>query len=104
MALEDLLGTFEGRLEGWGKTRALASLKARMSSSQQHVLPTVPPQLLVAEGVGQVTAIVGQSLDLPCQASGSPVPTIQYVWNWTGRAIGCVGCEEGDVCVSHSCS
>lgn len=50
-----------------------------MNSSQQHFLPTVPPQLLVAEGMGQVTAIVGQSLDLPCQATGSPVPTIQYV-------------------------
>lgn len=55
-----------------------------MSSSQQHVLPTVPPQLLVAEGMGQVTATVGQSLDLPCQASGSPVPTIQYVQNCSG--------------------
>lgn len=56
-----------------------------MSSSQQHVVPTVPPQLLVAEGMAQVTATVGQSLDLPCQASGSPVPTIQYVGNWLRR-------------------
>lgn len=50
-----------------------------MSSRQQRFLSTVPPQLLVAEGMGQVTAIVGHTLDLPCQASGSPVPTIQYV-------------------------
>lgn len=64
-----------------------------MSSSQQHVLPTVPPQLLVADGMGQVTATVGQSLDLPCQASGSPVPTIQYVQNCPGR--GQVECGLG---------
>ncbi|XP_012576655.1 PREDICTED: hemicentin-2 [Condylura cristata] len=41
----------------------------------------VPPQLLVAEGLGQVTALVGQPLELPCQASGSPVPTIQWLQN-----------------------
>ncbi|XP_054980117.1 LOW QUALITY PROTEIN: hemicentin-2 [Sorex araneus] len=45
----------------------------------------VPPQLLVAEGVGQVTALVGQPLDLPCQASGSPAPTIQWLHN--GRPV-----------------
>ncbi|XP_073909095.1 hemicentin-2 isoform X2 [Castor canadensis] len=41
----------------------------------------VPPQLLVAEGLGQVNTIVGQSLDLPCQASGSPMPSIQWLQN-----------------------
>ncbi|XP_008585904.1 PREDICTED: hemicentin-2-like, partial [Galeopterus variegatus] len=41
----------------------------------------VPPQLLVAEGSGQVTTIVGQPLELPCWASGSPVPTIRWLHN-----------------------
>ncbi|KAM4877133.1 hemicentin-2 [Thomomys bottae] len=41
----------------------------------------VPPQLLVAEGVGQVTAVAGESLDLPCQASGSPMPSVQWLQN-----------------------
>ncbi|XP_060056373.1 hemicentin-2 isoform X2 [Erinaceus europaeus] len=41
----------------------------------------VPPQLLVAEGLGQVTALVGQPLALSCQASGSPVPNIQWLQN-----------------------
>ncbi|XP_021050559.1 hemicentin-2 [Mus pahari] len=48
---------------------------------QYSVEMQVPPQLLVADGMGQVTATVGQSLDLPCQASGSPVPTIQWLQN-----------------------
>ncbi|KAF3821003.1 hypothetical protein GH733_011156 [Mirounga leonina] len=38
-------------------------------------------QLLVAEGSSQVTALVGQPLELPCQASGSPVPTLQWLQN-----------------------
>lgn len=46
-------------------------------NTQWGVLPAVPPQLLVAEGLGQVTTLVGQPLDLPCQASGSPTPTVQ---------------------------
>lgn len=49
------------------------------SNQQQRVLLAVPPQLLVAEGSGQVAAIVGQPLELPCRASGSPAPTIQCV-------------------------
>lgn len=52
------------------------------------VLPTVPPQLLVAEGLGQVTTLVGQPLELPCQASGSPVPAIQCVWGSGGQGWG----------------
>ncbi|KAK2497110.1 hypothetical protein MC885_006690 [Smutsia gigantea] len=48
---------------------------------QYSVEVQVPPQLLVAEGLGQVTALVGQTLELPCQASGAPVPTIQWLQN-----------------------
>uniref|UniRef100_A0A8C6W1G7 Hemicentin 2 n=1 Tax=Nannospalax galili TaxID=1026970 RepID=A0A8C6W1G7_NANGA len=48
---------------------------------QYSVEVQVPPQLLVAEGMGQVTAITGQTLDLPCQASGSPMPTIEWLQN-----------------------
>lgn len=50
--------------------------------------PPVPPQLLVAEGSGQVTAHVGQPLELFCQASGSPVPTLQCVWAAGGQGWG----------------
>ncbi|XP_007942419.2 hemicentin-2 [Orycteropus afer afer] len=48
---------------------------------QYSVEVQVPPQLLVAEGLGQVTTIVGQSLELSCQATGTPVPTIQWLQN-----------------------
>lgn len=50
----------------------------------------MPPQLLVAEGLGQVTTLVGQPLEIPCQASGSPVPTIQCVCGGReGEGQGC---------------
>ncbi|XP_076984267.1 hemicentin-2 [Tamandua tetradactyla] len=48
---------------------------------QYSVDMQVPPQLLVAEGLGHVNAIVGQPLDLPCQASGSPMPTVRWLQN-----------------------
>lgn len=60
-------------------------------NTQWGFLPIVPPQLLVAEGLGQVTTLVGQPLDLPCQASGSPAPTIQCVWGGGTRAGGMCG-------------
>lgn len=50
--------------------------------------PPVPPQLLVADGSGQVTALVGQPLELFCQASGSPMPTLQCVWGGGGQGWG----------------
>lgn len=44
----------------------------------------MPPQLLVAEGLGQVTTLAGQPLEIPCQASGSPAPTLQCVCGGRG--------------------
>ncbi|KAM5299409.1 LOW QUALITY PROTEIN: hemicentin-2 [Ctenodactylus gundi] len=64
-----------------GRYRCVASSPAGEAVLQYNVDVQVPPQLLVAEGLGQVTTIVGQSLDLPCQASGSPAPTIQWLQN-----------------------
>ncbi|XP_027279680.1 hemicentin-2 isoform X2 [Cricetulus griseus] len=64
-----------------GLYSCVASSPAGEAVLQYSVEVQVPPQLLVAEGMGQVTAIVGQPLDLPCQASGSPVPTIQWLQN-----------------------
>nr|XP_021529801.1 hemicentin-2 [Aotus nancymaae] len=74
------------RLDSLGEASAglyscVASSPAGEAVLQYSVEVQVPPQLLVAEGLGQVTAIVGQPLELPCQASGSPVPTIQWLQN-----------------------
>ena len=68
--------------------RDLGGLEAGISSTpdtQWWLLSAVAPQLLVAEGLGQVTTLVGQSLYLPCYASGSPVPTIQCVGGGGGQ-------------------
>uniref|UniRef100_A0A2K5KA06 Hemicentin-2 n=1 Tax=Colobus angolensis palliatus TaxID=336983 RepID=A0A2K5KA06_COLAP len=64
-----------------GLYSCVASSPAGEAVLQYSVEVQVPPQLLVAEGLGQVTTIVGQPLELPCQASGSPVPTIQWLQN-----------------------
>ncbi|XP_057580791.1 hemicentin-2 [Hippopotamus amphibius kiboko] len=64
-----------------GLYSCVASSPAGEAVLQYSVEVQVPPQLLVAEGLGQVTTLVGQPLDLPCQASGSPVPTIQWLQN-----------------------
>ncbi|XP_012784766.2 hemicentin-2 [Ochotona princeps] len=64
-----------------GLYSCMASSPAGEAVLQYSVEVQVPPQLLVAEGLGQVTTIVGQPLDLPCQASGSPMPTIQWLQN-----------------------
>ncbi|XP_012372192.1 hemicentin-2 [Octodon degus] len=64
-----------------GLYSCVASSPAGEAVLQYAVEVQVPPQLLVAEGLGQVTAIVGQPLELPCRASGSPVPTIQWLQN-----------------------
>ncbi|XP_014387685.1 PREDICTED: LOW QUALITY PROTEIN: hemicentin-2 [Myotis brandtii] len=59
----------------------MATSPAGEAVLQYAVDVQVPPQLLVAEGLGQVTTLVGQPLEIPCQASGSPVPTIQWLQN-----------------------
>uniref|UniRef100_A0A7N5KTI0 Hemicentin 2 n=1 Tax=Ailuropoda melanoleuca TaxID=9646 RepID=A0A7N5KTI0_AILME len=64
-----------------GPYSCVASSPAGEAVLQYSVEVQVPPQLLVAEGSGQVTALVGQPLELPCQASGSPVPTLQWLQN-----------------------
>ncbi|KAM9207753.1 hemicentin-2 [Dugong dugon] len=74
------------RLESLGEASGglyscVAGSPAGEAVLQYLVEVQVPPQILVAEGLGQVTAIVGQPLELPCQASGSPVPTIQWLQN-----------------------
>uniref|UniRef100_A0A2K6FSN4 Hemicentin 2 n=1 Tax=Propithecus coquereli TaxID=379532 RepID=A0A2K6FSN4_PROCO len=74
------------RLQSPGEaTRGLYSCVASSAAGeavlQYSVEVQVPPQLLVAEGLGQVTTIVGQPLELPCQASGSPVPTVHWLQN-----------------------
>uniref|UniRef100_A0A8C0DZX9 Hemicentin-2 n=1 Tax=Balaenoptera musculus TaxID=9771 RepID=A0A8C0DZX9_BALMU len=64
-----------------GLYSCVASSPAGEAVLQYSVEVQVPPQLLLAEGLGPVTTLVGQPLDLPCQASGSPVPTIQWLQN-----------------------
>nr|XP_021547233.1 hemicentin-2 [Neomonachus schauinslandi] len=64
-----------------GPYSCVASSPAGEAVLQYSVEVQVPPQLLVAEGSSQVTALVGQPLELPCQASGSPVPTLQWLQN-----------------------
>ncbi|XP_036769471.2 hemicentin-2 isoform X1 [Manis pentadactyla] len=64
-----------------GLYSCVASGPAGEAVRQYSVEVQVPPQLLVAEGLGQVTTLVGQTLELPCQASGAPVPTIQWLQN-----------------------
>ncbi|XP_053415690.1 hemicentin-2 [Nycticebus coucang] len=64
-----------------GLYSCVASSPAGEAMLQYSVEVQVPPQLLVAEGLGQVTTIVGQPLELPCQASGSPAPTVQWLQN-----------------------
>ncbi|XP_053523819.1 hemicentin-2 [Artibeus jamaicensis] len=64
-----------------GLYSCVASSPSGEAVLQYNVDVQVPPQLLVAEGSGQVTTLVGQPLELPCQASGSPVPTIQWLQN-----------------------
>ncbi|XP_028353185.1 hemicentin-2 [Physeter macrocephalus] len=64
-----------------GLYSCVASSPAGEALLQYSVEVQVPPQLLLAEGLGPVTTLVGQPLDLPCQASGSPVPTIQWLQN-----------------------
>ncbi|KAM6170210.1 hemicentin-2 [Rhynchocyon petersi] len=70
------LGEASGGLYG-----CVASSPAGEAVLQYSVEVQVPPQLLVAEGLGQVTATVGQSLELPCQATGFPAPTVQWLQN-----------------------
>uniref|UniRef100_A0A452F193 Hemicentin 2 n=1 Tax=Capra hircus TaxID=9925 RepID=A0A452F193_CAPHI len=64
-----------------GLYSCVASSPAGEAVLHYSVEVQVAPQLLVAEGLGQVTTLVGQSLYLPCHASGSPVPTIQWLQN-----------------------
>ncbi|XP_032334547.1 hemicentin-2 isoform X3 [Camelus ferus] len=64
-----------------GLYSCVASSPAGEAVLQYSVEVQVPPQLLVAEGLGQVTTLVGQPLELPCQASGSPLPAIQWLQN-----------------------
>ncbi|KAM9722140.1 hemicentin-2 isoform 3-T3 [Dama dama] len=64
-----------------GLYSCVASSPAGEAVLHYSVEVQVAPQLLVAEGLGQVTTLVGQSLDLPCLASGFPVPTIQWLQN-----------------------
>ncbi|XP_066112042.1 hemicentin-2 isoform X1 [Saccopteryx bilineata] len=64
-----------------GLYSCVASSPAGEAVLQYAVDVQVPPQLLVAEGLGQVTSLVGQPLELPCQASGSPLPTLQWLQN-----------------------
>uniref|UniRef100_F1S0Y1 Hemicentin-2 n=1 Tax=Sus scrofa TaxID=9823 RepID=F1S0Y1_PIG len=64
-----------------GLYSCVASSPAGEAMLQYSVEVQVAPQLLVAEGLGQVTTLVGQPLELPCQASGSPVPTVQWLQN-----------------------
>ncbi|XP_035878268.1 hemicentin-2 [Phyllostomus discolor] len=64
-----------------GLYSCVASSPAGEAVLQYAVDVQVPPQLLVAEGAGQVTTLVGQPLELPCQASGSPEPTVQWLQN-----------------------
>ncbi|XP_061289826.1 hemicentin-2 isoform X2 [Bos javanicus] len=64
-----------------GLYSCVASSPAGEAVLHYSVEVQVAPQLLVAEGLGQVTTLVGQSLYLPCYASGSPVPTIQWLQN-----------------------
>ncbi|XP_039085354.1 hemicentin-2 [Hyaena hyaena] len=73
-------------LEGVGEASGglyscVASSPAGEAVLQYSVEVQVPPQLLVAEGLGQVTALTGQPLELPCRASGSPAPTLQWLQN-----------------------
>ncbi|XP_054440698.1 hemicentin-2 [Pteronotus mesoamericanus] len=83
------------RLEAGGSVLSLESLGAASGGLYSCVASSpageavlhyavdvqVPPQLLVAEGLGHVTTLVGQPLELPCQASGSPLPTVQWLQN-----------------------
>ncbi|CAK6433530.1 unnamed protein product [Pipistrellus nathusii] len=64
-----------------GLYSCVASSPAGEAVLEYAVEVQVPPQLLVAEGLGQVTTLVGQRLEVPCQASGSPAPTIQWLQN-----------------------
>ncbi|XP_069861249.1 hemicentin-2 [Dipodomys merriami] len=64
-----------------GLYSCVASSVAGEAVLQYSLDVQVPPQLLVAEGVGQVTAIAGQSLNLPCRVSGSPMPSVQWLQN-----------------------
>ena len=101
MVLEDLLeeGPFMGDLNGgqWlepcsgdpGDLREALGQACSALTPWCGTLSAVPPQLVVAEGLGQVTTLIGQPLELPCQASGSPVPTIQCVWGGRGPDWGC---------------
>ncbi|ELV11784.1 Hemicentin-2 [Tupaia chinensis] len=64
-----------------GLYSCVASSPAGEAVLQYLVDVQVPPQLLVADGVGQVTAVVGPPLELSCQASGSPLPSIRWLQN-----------------------
>uniref|UniRef100_A0A2K6UV43 Hemicentin-2 n=1 Tax=Saimiri boliviensis boliviensis TaxID=39432 RepID=A0A2K6UV43_SAIBB len=88
------------RLDSLGEASAglyscVASSPAGEALLQYSVEVQVPPQLLVAEGLGQVTAIVGQPLELPCQASGSPeLAGVQVASQGTTLRIDRVGLEH----------
>ncbi|XP_072488821.1 hemicentin-2 isoform X7 [Notamacropus eugenii] len=69
-----------------GHYSCLANSPAGETMLHYLVEVQVPPQLLVGEGSGQVTTIKGHSLELPCQATGSPAPTVQ--WLRSGRPAG----------------
>ncbi|XP_056668537.1 hemicentin-2 isoform X2 [Monodelphis domestica] len=64
-----------------GHYSCLANSPAGETVLHYMVEVQVPPQLLVGEGSGQVTTVKGHSLELPCQATGSPTPIIQWLRN-----------------------
>ncbi|XP_038601048.1 LOW QUALITY PROTEIN: hemicentin-2 [Tachyglossus aculeatus] len=71
-----------------GLYSCLAKSPAGETVLRYSVEVQVPPQLLVGddgEGEGRVTAIAGDSLALPCHATGSPAPTVQWLRN--GRPV-----------------
>lgn len=85
---EPFLGDLKGEVRSGSRCWGAGDLVRSAPNTRWWVLPTVPPQLLVAEGLGQVTALLGQPLELPCQASGSPAPTLQCVWGGGGQRRG----------------
>uniref|UniRef100_H0VN85 Hemicentin 2 n=1 Tax=Cavia porcellus TaxID=10141 RepID=H0VN85_CAVPO len=64
-----------------GLYSCVASSPAGEAVLQYAVDVDLLPRLLVPRGLSSVAAIVGQPLELPCRASGSPAPTIQWLQN-----------------------
>uniref|UniRef100_F6QD70 Hemicentin 2 n=1 Tax=Ornithorhynchus anatinus TaxID=9258 RepID=F6QD70_ORNAN len=63
----------------------LYSCLAKSPAGETVLRYSVEVQGEPVEGAGQVTAIAGDSLALPCHATGSPVPTVQWLRN--GRPV-----------------